>query len=121
MQKKILVIDDDKDIVSAIETILTMEDYTVFVAYSGKESFRLLHQEHPNLILLDYMLPDLNGEQIVEAIRSDREFVDLPIILISAAHGLKNIGKRIAVQGCIEKPFDLEELLSIVYKYTKSS
>lgn len=118
MPAKILVVDDDSDIVSAIETVLTLEGYTVISAYSGKDSLPLVDSEDPDLLLLDYMLPDMTGADVATSIRSELKNTELPIILISAAHGLKAIGEKLPIQGWIEKPFELDRLLQTVNKYT---
>lgn len=120
MQKShILIVDDDKDIVSAIDTILQMEDYEVIKAYTGEDSIRQARKYKPDLILLDYMLPDMNGNKVVEILR-EKEKCDVPIILISAAHNVKELAKKMAVNACITKPFALEDLLDSVARYTNS-
>lgn len=116
---RILVVDDDHDIVSAIDTILTMESYGVLCAFTGKDSIHQAKKNNPDLILLDYMLPDMNGKQIVEILRKDTTLHTIPIILISAAHNIEEIAKTMAIQACITKPFELENLLTLVEKYTK--
>lgn len=118
--KKILVVDDDHDIVSAIEAILSMESYTLFSAYNGEDCLRLAEKEKPNLILLDYMLPDLSGKDVVEKLRSKNLTKNIPVVLISAAHGLSELCKGLSVQGVIEKPFELELLLKTVKKLTNT-
>jgi len=121
MPRKILVVDDDIDIVSAIETILTLEGYTVISAYSGNDSFSLINSEKPDLLLLDYMLPDMTGADVVATLRNNSGTEDLPIVLISAAHGLRAICEKMPIQGWIEKPFELERLLTTVRQYTSQT
>lgn len=118
MAKKILIVDDDRDIVSAIETILGLENYKIIAAYTGEESIISAKKEHPSLILLDYMLPDMTGKEVVERIRSDDEVKEIPIVLVSATHGLRQLAQGIQIQGIIEKPFDLDVLTSTVAKIT---
>lgn len=113
----ILIIDDDRDIVNALEIILSMEKYHTSTAFNGTQSLKTLHQDQPDLILLDYMLPDMNGAEVVKKIREDKKYANLPIILISAAHGVEQLGKTLDVQDWIEKPFELEQLLTTVAKY----
>lgn len=116
MKRKILIVDDDKDIVLAIETILSMEGYTVVHAYNGRDSFITADTEKPDLILLDFMLPDMTGKDIVEVLRKKDGFASTPIVLISAAHGLKEIANQIPIQGLIEKPFEIDHLMTTVEK-----
>ncbi len=121
MAKKVLIVDDDRDIVSAIETILGLENYKTVTAYTGEDSITSARKEHPSLILLDYMLPDMTGKQVVEKIRKDDELKEIPIILVSATHGLRQLCQGIAIQGIIEKPFDLDILTSTVARITDSN
>ncbi len=115
-KKQVLVVDDDKDIVAAIDTILKMEEYSVIHAYSGTESIHLAMECKPDVILLDYMLPDMSGRQIVKILRKKLHFTKLPIILISAVNDIQEIAKTIEVNACISKPFELEELVTCVAK-----
>ncbi len=121
MAKKILIVDDDHDIVSAIETILGLENYKTITAFTGEDSIQTAKKEHPSLILLDYMLPDMTGKQVVEKIRRDEELRGIPIILVSATHGLRQLSQGIQIQGIIEKPFDLEILTSTVARITSTN
>lgn len=113
----ILVVDDDKDIVNAICTILSMENYHTQEAVTGKEALTIVENSKPDLILLDYMLPDMTGKDIVEKIRKDPQLKNLPIILISAAHGVQELGQNIAIDDWIEKPFELDLLLTKISKF----
>lgn len=110
----ILIVDDDRDIVTAIETILSMENYKTHHAYSGKECLAYVEHNQPDLILLDYMLPDMTGKDVVDYIRKSKTLSHVPIILITAAHGVKDIAQNLPIQSWIEKPFELEKLLQVV-------
>ena len=117
VKSKVLIVDDDPDIVTAIATILTMEDYETVSSQNGADSIITAKKELPALILLDYMLPDMTGKQVVEKLRAIKELSETPIILISATHGLRQLVKNAPIQGFIEKPFDLETLTSSVAKF----
>ncbi len=121
MSKKILIVDDDRDIVSAIETILSLENYNTVSAFTGEDSIEIAKKERPSLILLDYMLPDMTGKQVVEEIRRDEDLREIPIILVSATHGLRQLCQGIAIQGILEKPFDLDTLTSTVAKISTTN
>lgn len=120
-RRTIVIVDDDKDIVQAIETILTMEGFDVHHAYNGQDSFQLVQETNPELILLDYMLPDMTGKEIVAKVREFPSLQNTPIVIISAAHGLREITRDMAIQGLIEKPFELDELLGEVKRITKKT
>lgn len=115
--KTILIVDDDRDIVHAIETILALENYQTHHAYSGKECLHSVRTHKPDLILLDYMLPDTTGKELIASLREIETISSLPIILISAGHGVEEIGKDLPIQGWIEKPFELQDLLDVIAKH----
>lgn len=112
--QKILIVDDDHDIVDAIEAILLMEDYVVSHAYEGLEGVNEARNFKPHLILLDYMLPDMNGKEVAETLRLDDNLKDIPVVLVSAAREAREIALQIPVNDFIEKPFEMEHLLSVV-------
>ena len=77
----ILVVDDDKEIVNAIEIYLKTEGYNILKAYNGKEALNILRQIEIHLVILDIMMPEKDGLETLEEIRKDRE---VPVILLSA-------------------------------------
>ena len=81
MQYNILVCDDEKDIVSAIEIYLKAQGYKVFPAYNGKEALDIMERETIHLILMDLMMPEMDG---MTAILKIRESKNIPIIILSA-------------------------------------
>lgn len=106
--KNILVIDDDIHIGNLLEEILTKEGYRISRAYSGTEAILFLAQSKPDLILLDLMLPGLNGEDVLPQINS------IPIIIVSAK---VDIDKKVELllggaADYITKPFNMKELLA---------
>lgn len=108
--KNILVVEDDTDIHNIIEEILKKENYKIFDAYSGTEALMILEKENINLILLDLMLPGINGEEIIKREKS------IPIIVISAKTSTED-KVNVLLEGAndyITKPFKAEELLARV-------
>ena len=106
--KKILVVEDDLDIHNLIKELLEKEGYKVFDSYSGTESLLVLEKEKIDLILLDLMLPGLNGEEIVKRIKN------VPIIVISAKISPEDKVKVLldGANDYITKPFNKDELLA---------
>ena len=108
--EKILIVEDNIDIHNLIKEILEKENYKIFDAYSGTEALLLIEKEKIDLILLDLMLPGINGEEIIQQIK------EIPIIVISAKSS--NDDKvNILLEGAndyITKPFNTEELLARV-------
>ena len=120
MSKKIVVVDDEPDILTVVVFRLKKLGYQVLSAINGKEALALIKAEKPDLILLDYRLPDMNGIEIARAVRADSALRNTPIILLSASSG-KDLTveayKNAAINEYIKKPFDPEELLACVKKY----
>ncbi len=106
--KKIAVIDDDIYIGDMVEEILMKEGYGVLRAYSGTETVYLLKEHHPDLILLDLMLPGLTGEQVLPLVQG------IPVIVVSAKADVADKVKmlRDGAADYITKPFDTRELLA---------
>lgn len=110
---RVLVCDDDKEIVDAIEIYLRREDIDVVKAYNGKQALDLLEEEEVQLVLLDIMMPEMDG---IEATKVIREKSKIPIILLSAKSEEKDKiqGLDIGADDYITKPFNAGELVARV-------
>ena len=110
---KILVCDDDKEIVEAIEIYLTQEGYHILKAYDGIEALAILEKEEVNLLILDVMMPRLDG---IRATLKIRENNSLPIIILSAKSedADKILGLNIGADDYVTKPFNPLELMARV-------
>jgi CheY-like chemotaxis protein len=117
MKKEILIIDDDRDIVSVLTAILEEYKYAVRAVYNGTDALTLIKTFRPDLILLDYMLPDMNGDEVADAVRDMLKEKTMPIILISAAHNGKKVAEQAKMDGYISKPFEMEHLLETVKSF----
>ena len=108
---KILVCDDDKEIVEAIEIYLTQEGYEVLKAYDGEEAIQTLKKEHVDLLIMDVMMPRLDG---IRATLKIREENSLPIIILSAKSedADKIMGLNIGADDYVTKPFNPLELVA---------
>ena len=108
--KKILMVEDDISIHNLIKEILLSEHYKILDAYSGSEAIMILEKENVDLILLDLMLPSVNGEEII------KKFSQIPIIVISAKISVDDKIKNLlnGADDYITKPFNNEELLARV-------
>ena len=109
----ILVVDDDKEIVESIEIYLKNEGYKIFKAYNGMEALEILMEENIHLILMDIMMPKLDGIKATIKIREEK---NIPIILVSAKSEDtdKIMGLNIGADDYITKPFNLLELIARV-------
>ncbi len=110
---KILVVEDDGDINVLLQHILTKEGYLVSAAYSGSEARLLLDGQSFDLVLLDLMLPGLNGEALIQELR--KKFM-MPVIVVSARSGLEDKMEllRLGADDYITKPFETGEVLARV-------
>ena len=110
---KILVCDDDKEIVEAIEIYLIQEGYEVLKAYDGMEALDILKKEEVNLLIIDVMMPKLNG---IRATLKIRENNSIPIIILSAKSedADKILGLNIGADDYLTKPFNPLELVARV-------
>lgn len=109
---KILVIDDDTAINELIKVNLELEGYSVIQAYDGTEGFALCKQELPSLVVLDVMMPDVDGFTVAQRIRKNEKTQDIPILMLTALSQLDNkvTGFNIGVDDYLVKPFEMEEL-----------
>lgn len=108
---KIMLIDDEESVHIAVQELLESNGYAFCGAGDGASGLALLREEHPDLLLLDVMLPDINGFDLCEKIRAEGRHV--PIIFISAKGDIvdKSIGFRAGADDYVTKPFDATELL----------
>ncbi len=111
MKPKILVVEDEEKILRFIRANLTASNYKVYVAKDGKEALDLYEKYLPDIILLDIMLPKINGFEVLKKIR---EFSDVPIILVTVKDSSVDIvqGLELGADDYITKPFDINELLA---------
>ncbi len=110
---KVLIVDDDPEIVELIVDILDRDGrFETETASSGYEAGISTHQFRPDLILLDYMLPDINGNVVCQTIRKNPDFAGIKIIIVSGVVKKDEIDQLLksGAQGFIKKPFDITEL-----------
>ena len=110
---KILVIDDDTAINELVKINLELQGYKVLQAYNGVEGFALAKQEQPALIILDVMMPEVDGYTVAQRIRQCAEIAETPIIMLTALSELDNKveGFNLGVDDYLTKPFEIEELI----------
>jgi len=115
--KRLAYIEDEAEMIDLVRLILGRHGYTVLGATGGRDGLNLVRKEHPDLVLLDLMMPDMDGWDVYHQIRSDELTRDIPVIVITAkAQNIdKILGLRIAkVEDYISKPFSPQELLDRV-------
>lgn len=113
----VLVVDDENDIREAVSEVLADEGYVVLGAGDGAEALKQLRDHHPSVVLLDLMMPVMNGWEFRAAQKGDPDLSGIPVIVLSA------LGRSSGVdaEAFIEKPFELDELLSAVRAHAAPS
>lgn len=115
--KQVLIVDDDAAILEMIAELLSYEGYKVVTCSEGREAVAFAHSTDPALILLDLMMPEMSGWQVIAALRLSPQTRAIPIVLLSARRDLADAARELKVAAYLEKPFDLDELLDLVRHY----
>lgn len=113
---RILVVDDDRDIVRLVRSYLEKAGYQILTAYDGDTALKILKAEKPQLLILDLMLPDKDGWDVVRLVRSDPQIAATPIIMLTARveDTDKIVGLEIGADDYITKPFNPREVVARV-------
>jgi CheY-like chemotaxis protein len=117
---RVLVVDDDPVIRSTVAELLLDEGYAVDQAADGAEALEVVARSVPNAIVLDLMMPVLDGWAFVERCRAVAATRDVPIVVMSATHSLHESAERLhamGVRAVVAKPFDVDALIAIVQRY----
>ncbi len=114
MQKRILVIDNDQDILEAVEAALSLENYLVDTSPIVEDIFQMIHEKNPDLILIDYLLFGINGGELCHMIKKEPSTSHLPVIIFS---GYPKVIQSLGTYECdafISKPFDLDNFMAVI-------
>ena len=116
MSHRILLVDDEVDILEFVRYNLVREGYEVFTAQNGAEALEKAAKESPDLILLDIMMPDLDGYEVLKRLKADPAHEDIPVIFLTALHNPEDIvkGFKFGASDYVSKPFNHEELITRV-------
>jgi len=111
--RTIMVVDDNADIVTVIKTILEVKGYALQVAYSGQEAFNLLGEQKPDLIILDILMPTIDGLEVLTRLKGDPGTASIPVILLTSKVEYNDvlIGYKTGANYYITKPFTKGQLL----------
>jgi two-component system, OmpR family, alkaline phosphatase synthesis response regulator PhoP len=127
-KKKILLVDDDVDFTEATKLILENKSYNVIVVHDGKEGLKKAQTEQPNLIILDVMMPEMDGYEVCAQLKADPKYVHIPILLltavgqaISTTKYTKEMGMKTEADDYIPKPVEPIELVERVENLFKKS
>jgi two-component system alkaline phosphatase synthesis response regulator PhoP len=117
--KKILIVDDEVDLVETVRFPLEMEGYHVLVSYNGEDALNQARKENPDLILLDLMLPKLDGYKVCRLLKFDDRYKHIPILMLTAKtqERDKTLGMETGANEYITKPFEMDDLIKKVKAY----
>jgi two-component system, OmpR family, response regulator VicR len=123
MAKKILIIEDEQDIVESLKFRLELEKIECIVANDGEDGLSKAKSGKPDLILLDVMLPKINGYKICRLLKYDELYKMIPIVMMTARTQKKDIklGEETGADEYVTKPFDMEALVVLINKYLQFS
>ncbi len=112
----IMVVDDDPDLVTVLTIMLEQSEYNVRYAYNGMQLFSGLEGEKPDLIILDLMMPHMDGFEVLERLKADQETSSIPVILLTAQDEFENIisGYKKGADYYITKPFTKSQLVNSI-------
>ena len=117
--KKILIVDDEQDIVETLKFMLEAQGYECCCAYDGEVGLNMAKEIIPDIMILDVMMPKINGYKISRLLKYDNKYKDIPIIMVTARsqEDDKIIGQETGVNEYITKPFELDEVIAKVKEY----
>ncbi len=110
---KILIVDDEVDLVSVLRFGLQVEGFEVVSAFDGEEGLRCARDQRPDLIVLDLMLPKMDGYQVCRALKFDERYRAIPIIILSARSGEQDrkLARDMGADAFVTKPYDMRDLV----------
>ena len=117
--KKILIVDDEHDIVESLKFVLEDADYTCYCAYNGEDGLKMAKEIMPDLMILDVMMPKINGYKISRLLKYEKKKKNIPILMVTARSQEEDklIGEETGADEYITKPFDLDDVVERVNKY----
>jgi len=118
-KKRILVVDDYPQVVEVLKIRLESAGYEVLAAYDGQGALNVARREHPDLILLDVLLPKINGYKVARLLKFDKKFKEIPIIMLTsrAKQADAELGIEAGANEYIFKPYNPAKLMEMIAKY----
>ncbi|ARN70418.1 MULTISPECIES: response regulator transcription factor [Nonlabens] len=114
--KKLLIVDDEPNIVMSLEYAFQKQNYNVFIARDGSEALKIMKQEIPDLVILDIMMPQVDGYETIARIKDNPAFAKAKIIFLSAKNKAADIEKGLSLGADLyfTKPFSVKKLITAV-------
>jgi DNA-binding response OmpR family regulator len=119
--KKILIVDDEQDIVESLKFVLEASNFTCYTADNGEDGLKMAKEIFPDLMILDVMMPKINGYKISRLLKYDAKYKNIPILMVTARSQEQDklIGEETGADEYITKPFELDEVVKKVEQYLK--
>ncbi len=128
IMKKVLLVDDDVEFCEATKLLLASKGYEVILAHDGKAGLQKVQDEHPDLVILDVMMPEMNGYDVCVVLKADEKLKKIPVILLTAVDQALFKTTYTKVMGCmteaddyIPKPVEPEELVRRLEDFVPSN
>lgn len=119
MKKKILIIEDYAHIVEVLRVRLENAGYEILSAFDGQEGLRCAREEQPDLIILDVMLPKMNGYKLCRLLKFDKKYQHIPIFMLTSRrkHSDRELGEKTGADEYLTKPYEPKELVRLIQHY----
>jgi DNA-binding response OmpR family regulator len=111
---RVLIVDDEPMVRETLGQVLTNEGYVVDLAVDGETALDRVHASRPDAILLDLMMPGMNGRRFLQKLREEPAYQHVPVLIMTAVHGLEINLSTLGASEVVEKPFNVDELLNKV-------
>ncbi len=121
MPKTILIVDDEKDMLNILETRLKTYGFNVLTALNGEEGFRKAKEGKPDLVLLDILMPNVDGVTMAANLRKDENTKKIPIVFLTSLVYKEEVKQKHKIGGetFLAKPFEIEEMMSVIQEKLK--
>ena len=112
-KNRVLLVDDDKQILNSLRVYLELENYEVFTASNGQEALEKVTGNKPEILVLDIMMPEMDGFEVLETIKKNEELSSIPVIMLTAKGQPVDVlkGYKMGASSYMTKPFNLNELV----------
>ncbi|HVO28135.1 MAG TPA: response regulator [Candidatus Margulisiibacteriota bacterium] len=121
MNAKILIVEDDPDIMRVLQHTLKMAGFQVVLAYGGEDAIRKVALQKPDLVLTDLSMPKVSGVEVIEAIKTDPDTQHIPVVAVTAHvwDGIAQAAGNVGCDGYVSKPFTAKQIVQEVYRHLK--
>lgn len=119
--KRILIVDDEPDVIQVIEVRLKAAGYEIQTAMNGEDALKKINQKHPDLVILDVVMPQMDGFAAYKQLRTNKDTARIPIIILTARGKMEDTFQVLGVDEFIPKPFDMNRLLAAIERLLKVS